>query len=149
MRSMIQLWILLFSLLFHTQQSSSTRSKAMNSLSQCLQMPKTTNHPRQILKYILQNNLITVGPALPTAMPTRIVRRSLPQETHCPFTFEEDEKGNRIPRTLVYAVCKTKKCKSPLACQPVFYSQMVLEKKCDGVWEMKQKRLPVAYVGVY
>ncbi|KAK3732841.1 hypothetical protein QZH41_002833 [Actinostola sp. cb2023] len=143
------IWVLFFVLCYQIKDCDSHHRRALKPLAECLRMPKTKQppHARQVLNFILQNNLITSS-SLPTMTAPRIVRRSVVLDTYCPFTFESESDTNRIPRTLAYASCRSKMCNNPVLCKPVEYSVMVLKRKCHGVWEWEQKKLPVAYVRI-
>ena len=78
---------------------------------------------------------------------TRSDASSIPGTTYCPWKWVQDVDLERMPRSIMKAVCPG--CAH--FCRPVYYYHNVLIPKCDKktgekVWKWKEKELAVAYV---
>lgn len=73
-------------------------------------------------------------------------RRDISASRPCPFEWKDNVQLERYPSTIVQAECS--KCST--LCEPVYYSQMVFDKRCDKktghvVWIKRWYPTPISF----
>ena len=125
----------------------------MTLLINCLPCPSKELNATKILRHLRQNyefvrKTTTYSPVSSPRPPARRRRStSIPGTDNCPWTWERDDNPDRVPRTIVKAVCPG--CDHH--CRSVSYTHKVLVVRCDKttgykVWKWKQRTLAIAFV---
>lgn len=129
----------------------------MSVLSCSLQIPScpiVQQKPQKTLKHLRNHFMFVEKPSTLLQSSLGITRRvgrgvtvKIPGTTKCPWTWEQDDNPDRVPRFLTKAVCPN--CVH--YCRAVLYNHRGLVQKCDvrtgeTVWKWNSAELPVAFV---
>lgn len=129
----------------------------MSVLSHSLQIPScpiVQLKPQKTLKHLRHHFMFVEKPSALLQSSLGITRRvsrgvtvKIPGTTKCPWTWEQDDNPDRVPRFLAKAVCPN--CVH--YCRAVLYNHRGLVQKCDvrtgeTVWKWNSAELPVAFV---
>lgn len=120
----------------------------MTSLVNCLECNETDLNATKMLRHLRQNyEFVRKATTYSPDSGRKRKSTSIPGTDNCPWTWERDNDPDRVPQTIVKAVCRG--CDHH--CRSVSYTHRVLVERCDKttgykVWKWKQRTFAIAFV---